>query len=51
MDDLSATNVYNILNGEGEKDIFAFTKNIIKMVLELRKEDVRMSFLRKQIKL
>lgn len=51
IDNLSATNVYNVLDGKSEEDIFAFTKNIIKMVLELRNEGVRMSFLRSQIKL
>lgn len=44
LDNLSATNVYNVLDGKGEEDIFVFTKNTIKMVLELRTEGVRMSF-------
>ena len=51
LDNLSATNVYDVLDGKGEEDIFAFTKNIIKMALELRTEGVRMNFLRSQIKL
>lgn len=51
LDNLSATNVYNVLGGKGEEDIFTFTKNIIKMALEPRAEGVRMNFLRSQIKL
>lgn len=51
IDNLSATNVYNVLDGKSEEDIFVFTKNTIKMVLKLRTEGVRMSFLRSQIKL
>ena len=48
---LSATNVYNVLDGEHAEDIFSYTTNIVTAVNELVTESARSYFLKCHIRL
>lgn len=51
IDNLSATNVFNVINDESEEDRFAFTKNVVMSALDFRTESMAISYLMKHISL
>lgn len=51
IDDLSATNVFNVINDENVEDRFAFTKNVVMSALDFRTESMAIYYLMKHISL
>lgn len=51
IDNLSATNVFNIINDESEEDRFTFTKNVVMSALDFRTVSIAISYLMKHISL
>lgn len=51
IDNLSATNVFNVINDENEEDRFAFTKNVVMSALDFRTESMAIYYLMKHISL
>lgn len=45
IDNLSATNVFNVINDESEEDRFAFTKNVVMSALNFRTESLTISYI------
>ena len=51
IDNLSATNVFNVVNDEDEEEQFAFTRNVVMSALDFRTEAMAIYYLMKHIKL
>lgn len=51
IDNLSATNVFNVVNDEEEEEQFAFTRNVVMSALDFRTEAMAIYYLMKHIKL
>lgn len=51
VENISATNVFNVINGENEEDDFTFTKNVVTYALTFRSEDAQEYYLIRQIKI
>ena len=45
IDNLSATNVFNVINDESDEDRFAFTKNVLMSALNFRTESLTISYI------
>lgn len=51
IDNLSATNVFNVINDDEEDEQFAFTRNVVMSALVFRTEAMAIYYLTKHIKL
>lgn len=51
IDNLSATNVFNVVNDEDEEEQFTFTRNVVMSALGFRTEAMAIYYLMKHIKL
>lgn len=51
IDNLSATNVFNVVNDEDEEEQFTFTRNVVMSALDFRTEAMAIYYLMKHIKL
>lgn len=51
IDNLSATNVFNVVNDEDEEEQFTFTRNVVMSALSFRTEAMAIYYLMKHIKL
>ena len=51
IDNLSATNVFNVINDDDEEEQFAFTKNVVMSALDFHTESMAIYYLMKHIKL